>query len=70
MIQTIDKQRRSVKLTKEEKTELKKFVKAYITREDAALVVGLHRDTLNRILELGRCNSDTLIKIKKTLNLN
>ena len=70
MIITTEKKRRSVRLDKIERAAFKKYVKSHYTKNDAAAEVGVTKECLNRVLELGRCSSDTLIKVRTVLNLN
>ena len=64
---TTDRNRRSIKLTSDELKELNKFIKRQPTKFDAALIIGITRPTLDRILVFKSCYQDSYDKILKVL---
>jgi hypothetical protein len=65
----MDRKRRSVPLTKEEKIAFKKYVFSFPTKIDAAAAIGISRPTLDLVLLRGTGNSDTIGRIREKLNL-
>jgi len=61
------RKRKSVRLTPEERKAFKKYVNGFDTKLDCAEALGVHFNTLPRILKLGKCHPDTYIKILNTL---
>jgi hypothetical protein len=64
----MDRKRRSVPLTKEEKIAFKKYVFSFPTKIDAAAAIGISRPTLDLVLLRGTGNSDTVRLIREKLN--
>lgn len=64
----MERKRRSVPLTKEEKTAFKKLVDSFPTKIDAAESIGISRPTLDLVLLRGTGNSDTVGLIRGKLN--
>ena len=65
-----DRIRRSVKLTTEEYRALVKWMDNQPTKFDAALVLGVTRPTLDRILNSRKGSHDSIEKIKKLLQVD
>lgn len=65
---TTKKIRKSVQLSKEERTALKKFSKQYTTQDEAADALGLDRATYIRIKELGRGSEEKISILRNKLN--
>lgn len=61
---TITKGRRSVKLTTEEKRSFRKWVEKQVTKLDAAEIIGIAPNTLDRILLAGSGKPDTIAKVR------
>ena len=59
--------RRSVKLTKQQQSELSKWVNAQETRIDAAEKLGITRQSLHRILLAGSGSQESISKIIETV---
>lgn len=64
----MERKRRSVPLTREEKTAFKKYVHSFPTKIDAAEAIGISRPTLDLVLLRGTGNSDTVGLIREKLN--
>ncbi|MHA4807176.1 hypothetical protein ACX0G9_03675 [Flavitalea flava] len=64
---TTDRIRKSVSLNSEEYRDLVKWVKAKPTKIDAAIDLGITRQTLDRILIVKSGSPATMEKIKKAL---
>lgn len=60
--------RRSVKLTKEEFTEFKKWVKAFDVKVQASEELGITRQAVDRIMLTGSASPETIQKIREVLN--
>lgn len=63
----IDRKRRSEKLTKEEHKSLALYVKTFPTLFDAALVIGISRQVLDRVLLIGSGSSETVKAIREKI---
>lgn len=59
--------RRSVRLTPEEIISLKKLHKKYPTQTEVAELIGISREVLNRVLIVKSGSSETIEKIRTTL---
>lgn len=68
MLETANKKHKSVKLDTAERRDLKRYAKGFSTLELCAAAIGIHRDTLARIIEVGRCHPDTKDKIITALS--
>ncbi len=64
---TTDRIRKSESLTAEEYKKLDKWVKTQPTKVDAAIIIGITRPTLDRILIVKSGSPETIEKIKKVL---
>jgi predicted DNA-binding protein (UPF0251 family) len=62
-----DRIRRSVKLTADEYRSLVKWVDNQLTKFDAALILGITRPTLDRILHSKKGAHESIEKIRKVL---
>lgn len=60
--------KKSEPLTKEEFAALKKFVATCHTVVDAAFIIGINRQTLDRVLLVGSGSPETIGLIKQALN--
>ncbi len=67
-MQTIKRQKRSEKLTKEERAGLKKWVNAQDTKVDACDQLAFTLPTLDRIMLKGSGNPDSIAKIRAKIN--
>lgn len=63
----IERKRRSEKLTKQEQVTLSRYVKTFPTVLDAALVIGISRQVLERVLLIGSGSSETVKCIREKL---
>lgn len=68
MLETANKKHKSVKLDTAERRDLKRYAKQFATKELCAAAIGINRDTLTRIMEVGRCSPDTKDKIITALS--
>lgn len=59
--------RRSVRLTPDELANLKKLLKQYPSQTEVAEVIGISREVLNRVLLVKSGSSETIEKIRTTL---
>jgi hypothetical protein len=64
----IDRPRKSEKMTKEDFEALKKWVDKQPTKVDAAILLGLSRVSLDRILLAGTAKTETIQKIKSVIS--
>lgn len=64
---TTDRIRKSVKLTSEEYRAFVKWVANQPTKIDAAIVIGISRTALDRILIVKSGSNDSVIKIREVL---
>lgn len=67
MIQAITTPKRSVKLSKGEKRKLAKYYKSFSTEVDCALSIGIDRNVLARVRQVGSGSEHTISKIRETL---
>lgn len=65
---TLDRIRRSEKLTAEEMRSLKRYVHSFTTKIDAAAAIGISRPTLDLVIIRGSGNSVTVGLIREKLN--
>ncbi len=59
--------RKSVEINKDEMQAFKKWLKAQPSKVEAAEMLGVNRNTLDRILLLKSCSVDTKAKIDSTI---
>lgn len=59
--------RKSVEINKDEMQTFKKWLKAQPSKVEAAEMLGVNRNTLDRILLLKSCSVDTKAKIDSTI---
>lgn len=64
---TTASKRKSDRLNSEEKKSLKTFVSGYITVAEAAEVIGIHRNVLDRVLLVWRAAPETVELIRKAI---
>lgn len=57
--------RRSIKLTSDEKKNLKKWVATFPTKYDASLALNITERTFYRVLNVGSCKEAMYDKLKK-----
>lgn len=69
MINIQDRKRKSEKLTPEEQKALKKYVASFPAVIDAAVEIGIHRNTLDLVLIKGSGSPDTIHKIREKLSI-
>ena len=62
--------KRSIKLSKDERKALKNFCKNYETEVDSALAIGIDRNVLARVKQVGSGSENTITKIRETLKGN
>lgn len=67
-IQT-ERKRKSEKLTKEELSALKKYVRSFPFIVDAAEIIGIHRNVLDLVLLKGSGSPETIEKVRKVLSV-
>lgn len=65
----MDRKRRSVPLTKDERKALLKYIHSFPTKIDAALAIGISRPTLDLVIIRGTGNSDTVGLIRKKIEV-
>lgn len=58
-----ERKRKAVKLTPKQATSFEKYRKQFLTHEDCAAAIGIHKHTVPRIMEIGRCAPDTYDKL-------
>lgn len=61
--------RRSVRLTPDELANLKKLLKQYPSQTEVAEVIGISREVLTRVLIVKSGSSETIDKIRATLQI-
>lgn len=64
---TINPPKRSIKLSRDEKKSLKLFCKTFSTEVDCALAIGIDRNVLARVRQVGSGSESTITKIRETL---
>jgi hypothetical protein len=64
---TINPPKRSIKLSQDEKKALKNFCKTFQTEVDCALAIGIDRNVLARVRQLGSGSEITIMRIRETL---
>jgi hypothetical protein len=64
-INTIPK--RSIKLTQDEKRRLNKYYKSFTTEVDCALSIGIDRNVLARVRQVGSGSEHTVSRIREAL---
>jgi len=64
---TINRPKRSIKLSQEELKSLKKYCKKFDTEVNQALAIGIDRNELARVKLVGSGNENTITKIRETL---
>lgn len=67
MINIQPRKRKSEKLTTEERRSLKKYVALFPTVIDAAISIGIHRNTLDIVLIKGSGSPETVSAIRGAL---
>jgi hypothetical protein len=67
MNNTISPPKRSIKLSQDEKKALKLFCKNFSTEVDCALSIGIDRNVLARVRQVGSGSENTITKIRETL---
>lgn len=65
---SVDRKRKSVILDKDVLKAFKKEVGKYATLLEAEEKLGISRQIISRVLEVGRCNSDTQDKISNIIS--
>jgi predicted nucleotide-binding protein (sugar kinase/HSP70/actin superfamily) len=60
--------RKSERLTQEEWKALKQYRKSFDTESECAYVIGISRETLGRIILLGKSSPQTVAKIRKVIS--
>jgi hypothetical protein len=68
MINIQERKRKSEKLTPQEFKALKKYVYSFNTVIDAAVAIGIHRNTLDIVLIKGKGSPETVGLIREKLN--
>lgn len=69
IMKTVERQgKKSELLTKEEHNALKKLVASYHTVVDASFAIGITRQTLDRVLMIGKGSPENIQIIRKKLN--
>jgi hypothetical protein len=63
-----ERRRKSELLRKEEWTALKKYVAGFHTVIDAAVAIGVNRQTLDRVLLIGKGSPESINAIREKLN--
>jgi len=64
---TIAPPKRSIKLSQDEKKKLKIFCKRFQTEVDCALAIGIDRNVLARVKQLGSGSEITISRIRESL---
>ena len=64
---SIIKKPRSVKLTSQEKSWMKKYRKQFKTEVECAVSIGLDRGPYNRIMKLGSGSGENVAKIREAI---
>lgn len=64
---TINPPKRSIRLSKDEKKALKDFCKTFQTEVDCALAIGIDRNVLARVKQVGSGSENTITRIRETL---
>lgn len=71
---TINPSKRSIKLSQDEKKALRDFCYTFSTEVDCALAIGIDRNVLARVRQVGSGSENTITKIRealqKTCNIN
>jgi hypothetical protein len=65
---TTDRKRKTEVLTKDELLALRKYVGSFHTVIDAAFAIGINRQTLDRVLLLGKASPENVRIIREKLN--
>lgn len=65
----MERKRRSVALTTEEKRAFNKYIRSFPTKIDAAAAIGISRPTLDLVILRGTGNSDTVGLIREKLSM-
>lgn len=60
--------RRSVRLTPDELSSLKRLLKQYPSQQEVADIIGISREVLGRVLLVKSGSSETIEKIRATLH--
>lgn len=63
-----ERRRKTELLTKEEHNSLKKYVASFHTVIDAAVALGINRQTLDRVLIIGKGSPESISIIREKLN--
>ena len=58
-----NKKRKSVKLTEKQAICFENYRKQFLTHEDCAEAIGIHKHTIARIIDVKRCSPDTYNKM-------
>jgi hypothetical protein len=67
MTQSTITPKRSVKLSQDEKKKLNRFYKGFSTEVDCALRIGIDRNVLARVRQVGSGSEHTVTKIREAL---
>lgn len=67
MTKEIVKIKKSEKLTRSEKSELKSFYKKFDTEVDCAIAIGIDRNVLSRVMLKGSGSPSTIGKIRQSI---
>lgn len=68
MINIQERNRKSVKMEPDEFKAFKKYVYTFPTIIDAALAIGVHRNTLDMVLIKGKGSPETIGKIREKVS--
>lgn len=63
-----ERKRKTELLKKEEHTSLKKYVSSFATVADAAHEIGINRQTLDRVLLIGKGSPESIYTIRQKLS--
>lgn len=66
---TISPPKRSIKLSQDEKKRLTRFYKSFPTEVDCALKIGIDRNVLARVRQVGSGSEHTVTKIREALQI-
>lgn len=66
-METITKKRKSVALTRDEWSALKKYRNTFLTDVECAEAVGIERGPIARIILIGRGSTESIDKIREVL---
>lgn len=66
----INTPKRSIKLSRHERKSLKDFCGGFQTEVDSALAIGIDRNVLARVKQVGSGSENTITKIRETLKSN